>query len=156
MKTNLVRTALACAVLLLAATAAMAGDPIPGVDVDLGKNPGGNAITATTDADGRIVFKGLTPGDYVLVIDGKSLDAAIDKSAPHSGSGGSTIRVEIKFEGTANGSSNNFAVETCACNTGQPIRLGFTIPAGNNSTKMRQDDTGTETVVVTGSHLPQQ
>ena len=45
---------------------AAAGAPIRGADVKLGKNPGGGASTRTTDADGNINLKDLTPGNYWL------------------------------------------------------------------------------------------
>ena len=51
--------------------AALAGDPIPGVDVKLGKNPGGGIIvSAPTGRDGVYQFKGLAPGRYDLSIAG--------------------------------------------------------------------------------------
>ena len=135
MTTNFIRAALACAVLAITAQSAMASNkPIPGIDVIVKKNPGGNAITATTDADGQIVLKGLEPGDYVIEIDGKSLVKAMDGAGPINANGGigSKVRAEIKFEGSTNVESllGNFSVETCACRTSQPMRIGFTIPDG--------------------------
>lgn len=55
-------------VLVLSCSAALAGDPIPGLDVKLGKNPGGIAVHATTDNAGRFVFDNLTAGQYVLSV----------------------------------------------------------------------------------------
>lgn len=57
--------------LVLPGAAALAGDPIPGVDVKLGKNPGGNAVAAPTGADGAYQFKGLAPGNYDLSVAGR-------------------------------------------------------------------------------------
>ena len=152
---HFVRTALACAVLLLAATAAMAGDPIPGVDVNLGKNPGGNAITATTDADGRIVFKGLTPGDYELVIDGPSLVAAINKLIPppapekkksHSSFsigigglfGGGSHHTSSGSQGTGpvqGGGSQGGGGSRGGSSSGGGMGLGLSIPLGGGDSK---------------------
>jgi hypothetical protein len=49
---------------------AFAGAPLKGVDVKLGRNPGGLAAArmVTTDADGKIDFGVLTRGSYELVL----------------------------------------------------------------------------------------
>lgn len=58
--------------LLLPGAAALAGDPIPGVDVKLGKNPRGSIIaSAPTGADGAYQFNGLAPGNYDLFVGGQ-------------------------------------------------------------------------------------
>jgi hypothetical protein len=49
----------------------MAGEPIPGVDVNLGKNPGGGIITTPTGADRTYQFKGLVAGSYDLIVGGQ-------------------------------------------------------------------------------------
>lgn len=51
--------------LLFASTLAFAGEPIPGVDVNLGKNPGGSiAIVGVSDAKGQFVVVVKEPGQY--------------------------------------------------------------------------------------------
>jgi hypothetical protein len=71
------RSKLAFAAALLAAAASFAGAPLKGVDVKLGKNPGGTAAartgqstatTATTDADGKAAFGTLEKGSYTLTL----------------------------------------------------------------------------------------
>jgi len=61
--------AFAAAVTLLFAPAGLPqNNPIPGIDVVVRKQPGGSAIKATTDKEGRFVFAGLKEGTYVLSV----------------------------------------------------------------------------------------
>jgi hypothetical protein len=94
MKMNLVRAALACCALTLAATQAAAVDTaqgkhagymwqgLAGINVSVSRvAPDGAAVAVSresTDAKGKIVLKGLAPGDYEVDIDGPSLVAAMD------------------------------------------------------------------------------
>jgi len=49
---------------------AYAGAPLKGVDVKLGKNPGGGAAarTITTDANGKVTFGVLPKGSYAITL----------------------------------------------------------------------------------------
>ena len=49
----------------------LAGEPIPGVDVNLGKNPGGIVASSKTDKQGNFHFDKLPTGDYELIVDGQ-------------------------------------------------------------------------------------
>ncbi|HXV73796.1 MAG TPA: carboxypeptidase-like regulatory domain-containing protein [Sphingomonadales bacterium] len=48
------------------ATPALAGDPVPGVDITLEQIPGGAVYTATSDAAGNVTFANLPAGKYAL------------------------------------------------------------------------------------------
>ena len=53
---------------LLVATAAYAGAPLKGVDVKLGKAPGGGASARTSDEGGNVSFGVLSRGSYYLIL----------------------------------------------------------------------------------------
>ena len=57
---------MAVVVVLFLAQAAFAGVPIKGVDVKLGKNPGGGCAARTTGADGTADFGVWPKGNYTL------------------------------------------------------------------------------------------
>lgn len=62
------------------------GAPLKGVDVKLGRNPGGGAAArTTTDADGNFTFPIVPAGEYILTVElkkGKSKDGFIDANDP--------------------------------------------------------------------------
>ena len=51
---------------LLVSQAAFAGSPLKGIDVKLGKNPGGGCANRTTDASGNASFGVWPAGNYTL------------------------------------------------------------------------------------------
>jgi len=52
----------------VAAGVAYAGAPLKGVDVKLGRNPGGGASARTTDANGKVNFGVLPKGSYYITL----------------------------------------------------------------------------------------
>ena len=74
--------ALAVCAGLISSTAAHAGAPLKGVDVKLGKNPGGGCAARTTDADGTVNFGVWPTGDYTITVSpspsGKQLHVTIN------------------------------------------------------------------------------
>jgi hypothetical protein len=44
------------------------GDPIPGLDVKLGKNPGGQLIGSSSNQNGEFEFTNLEAGDYTIIL----------------------------------------------------------------------------------------
>jgi hypothetical protein len=58
------------ALVAFAAGPSVAGAPLKGVDVKLGKSPGGGLVArTTTDANGAFTFANLPAGSYVLTFD---------------------------------------------------------------------------------------
>ncbi len=66
--TRLLSPAVVALALLCWSSAALAGEPIPGVDFNLGKNPGGIVAKGQSDANGNYRFSKLAPGKYELCI----------------------------------------------------------------------------------------
>src|SRR5258708_5140447 len=68
--------------IVLLAAVAHAGAPLKGVDVKLGKNPGGTPAARTTCADGKLDLGILPAGSYYLIISApKGTDVARDPEA---------------------------------------------------------------------------
>jgi hypothetical protein len=64
---RLYRSSMAVIVLsLLSCQVALAGSPLKGIDVKLGKNPGGGCAARTTDAHGNANFGVWPKGEYTL------------------------------------------------------------------------------------------
>lgn len=79
------------AIALLSA-AAQAGAPLKGVDVKLGKSPGGGASARTTNADGKLDLGVLPAGSYYLII-----------SAPKGTDIGRDPEAQIEIKGATGG-----------------------------------------------------
>lgn len=63
--------------LALMSTEAYAGDPIPGIDVKLGRN-GRMVATETTGQNGMVTFTGLTPdAEYTITVNTDQLSSAM-------------------------------------------------------------------------------
>jgi hypothetical protein len=102
----------------LVATTAWAGAPLKGVDVKLGKNPGGGAAARTTNAEGKVDFGVLAAGSYYVVIDGakNEPDAQIEI---HGGTEG-PVKKRWSFA-----QKKAFGVDATARDTGAD-KIGFT------------------------------
>ncbi|MGA7832292.1 MAG: hypothetical protein WCA21_15140 [Terracidiphilus sp.] len=79
MKSGL-RLLLASALCVLSAQIALAGAPLKGIDVKLGKNPGGGCAARTTDGAGKASFGVWPKGNYTL----NFFPAAAPKSSGHA------------------------------------------------------------------------
>jgi hypothetical protein len=82
---------LALAVLILVPSATLAGAPLKGVDVKLGRNPGGTVASRTTDDQGNFSFGVVPRGDYVITV------------APPEGSAGAAAAAEVHVTGASSG-----------------------------------------------------
>jgi hypothetical protein len=56
----------AVVLILLSCHVVLAGSPLKGIDVKLGKNPGGGASARTTDDNGQVDFGVMPKGNYTL------------------------------------------------------------------------------------------
>lgn len=78
--------------LLLLAVVAHAGAPLKGVDVKLGKEPGGGASARTTNVDGKIDLGILPAGSYYLIVSAPKGAEDTDALIEIHGAKGGTIK----------------------------------------------------------------
>ena len=81
----------------LVAIAAWAGAPLKGVDVKLGKNPGGKPAARTTNAEGKSDFGVLPAGSYYIVIDGAKDVREADAQIEIRGASEGTVKKRWNF-----------------------------------------------------------
>lgn len=77
---------------VLLAVAAHAGAPLKGVDVKLGKEPGGGASARTTNAGGKIDLGVLPAGSYYLIVSAPKGTDDTDALIEIHGAKGGTIK----------------------------------------------------------------
>ena len=70
---------------------AVAGDPLPGVDVLLEQIPGGQVYKAKLDADGNMIFNDLPPGEYRVYQEFKKPEITVSGPATFTPSDGDDI-----------------------------------------------------------------
>jgi hypothetical protein len=107
--------AVAACLCLVTFQSAFAGAPLKGVDVKLGKNPGGGAAARMTDSNGNVDFGVWPKGDYTL-----SLSPAPGPSKMH-----------VVIAGVANGAVER---DIAASPSGRVAPIAFSL---NGSTPLR-------------------
>lgn len=147
MKSRFALAGIASLVLALSSTAAIAaqGEPIDGVDVKLGKNPGGLRVASgVTDGRGNVAFRNLAPGDYEIFIDGPTLARAMDALAPskperHGGDSSLNIGIGGMFGGSHHSHNDGGPVGGShgsshgGSSTGG-VGVGLNVPLGGHNT----------------------
>lgn len=88
----------ATAVLVVGVGASLAGAPLKGVDVKLGKNPGGMAAARTTDRSGSFDFGVLPKGNYRISLVLPSSSNGVAEVIVKGAVGGS---VDVKLQSTS-------------------------------------------------------
>jgi len=124
--------AIAVAFLFLA-QAAFAGSPLKGVDVKLGKNPGGNCAARTTGSDGTADFGVWPKGNYTLsffksqtATEASSGKATGRTAAPPTGTGTEpSVKLHVVITGTTAGKLERD--HDSALPTGRAVPLEFTL-----------------------------
>ena len=112
-------------VLLSAAALAKTGDPLPDVDVSLGRKPGGLVKQVKTDAQGNYTFGVLPPGEYTITIHWSSATA---KSFFESRS---NMREAVPAAGGAGAQANrNVGAAVQLPKTTRPLRVELSVTGG--------------------------
>jgi len=113
---------LAAVACLLTSQIAVAGAPLKGVDVKLGKNPGGSVVArTTTGANGGFVFDDVAPGSYQIQIMPESATARTDAT---------TARSHIRRQGITAVNANVVATIDAELGAG-PVIANVEISAGH-------------------------
>jgi hypothetical protein len=129
--------ALAAALCLISAQAACAGAPLKGIDVKLGKNPGGGcaarltgaadqcATPRATDDAGQVDYGVLPKGDYTLTVSPPLGPAAIHVAV--AGVPAGAIERDISLEAAGRGAPIAFSMDgtaplTVTVTSGPPTR----------------------------------
>ncbi len=98
--------ALTACLSLVAGQAAFAGSPLKGIDVKLGKNPGGGCAARTTDANGVADFGVWPKGDYTI-----SIASAPGATATITGAVGGTLERDVAADARARAAPIGFALD---------------------------------------------
>jgi Carboxypeptidase regulatory-like domain len=107
---------LCIAILLASSAAAEAGAPLKGVDVKLGKNPGGGLASRVTDGTGRFNFGVLPKGTYRITV-----------LAPKGPEAARADGVEIIVYSTAKGTVSSVLDSSTARKSGAVIAADFLV-----------------------------
>jgi len=99
-RTRLVAAAAAC---LFLAQTVFAGVPLKGVDVKLGKNPGGGCAARTTDAGGKADFGVWPKGNYTLEFAPAVSNGMATDRAPAPGAPQAAWKLHVVISGAAGG-----------------------------------------------------
>lgn len=106
MKASL-RLMVVAAFCLLFVQIALAGAPLKGIDVKLGKNPGGGCAARTTDSAGKADFGVWPKGSYTLSFEpaGKSLSSghASERAQSATPAAPVAVKLHIVIQGAAGG-----------------------------------------------------
>ena len=108
MKTNY-RILIAGTLLALSSHLAVAGAPLKGVDVKLGKNPGGGCAARTSDGNGKAIFGIWPKGNYTLTISPSARSAPVAQNTartadePSKSASLSPAKVHLTVTGASTG-----------------------------------------------------
>lgn len=67
------RSWIVCVACVLAVQSAFAGSPLKGIDVKLGRNPGGGCSARTSDANGNVNFGVWPKGNYTVALNASNM-----------------------------------------------------------------------------------
>lgn len=138
MGASITRIAVATIGLLFISGVALAGAPLKGVDVKLGRNPGGGMVArTTTDASGHFDFGVVPAGSYRVTV--ATTKSGGPKNLPPR------VKIEIR------GSIEEMPAETAARKSGSVIVMDRTAPSGAVLATVHTDGAHPVSGVLTGA-----
>jgi len=126
-----IRLSMALAFCGLSVQAALAGAPLKGIDVKLGKNPGGGCAARTTDGSGKANFGVWPKGNYTLTLAPAAAPAmsvqntARTQSAPSKASTLAPPRMHLTVTGVTGGKIERNLQPTDASERAVPIEFSL-------------------------------
>ena len=119
-RTRFVAVAAAC---LFLAQTVFAGAPLKGIDVKLGKNPGGGCAARTTDAGGKADFGVWPKGNYTLDFASAATNGAAAptaKTAPQA-----ALKLHVVISGAAAGKMERDVETGASAERAAPIQFSL-------------------------------
>lgn len=116
--------ALAAAFLFLAQTV-LAGAPLKGIDVKLGKNPGGGCAARTTDAGGKVDFGVWPKGNYTLEFAPAAANGPAGQANDRSLAVPALIKARVVISGATGGNMERDVQAGAANERAAPIQFSL-------------------------------
>ena len=130
MKTS-IRLSIALAFCSLCIQTAIAGAPLKGIDVKLGKNPGGGCAARTTDGSGKANFGVWPKGNYTLTLAPAAApeisvqNTARTQSAPSKASTLAPLKMHLTITGATGGKIERDIQPAAASERAVPIEFSL-------------------------------
>lgn len=118
---------LAALAFLISSQSALAGAPLKGIDVKLGKNPGGGCANRVTDANGTADFGVWPKGAYTVSVSPTPGSPALHVSL--AGPAGGAVERDVQASATGRASPIAFSLDGAT-----PLRVQVTSEARDRTT----------------------
>jgi hypothetical protein len=121
-RTRFVAAAAAC---LFLTQTVFAGAPLKGIDVKLGKNPGGGCAARTTDAGGKADFGVWPKGNYTLEFAPAANNVQVTNRAQASATPQVSLKLHVVITGAAAGKMERDVEAGASAERAAPIQFSL-------------------------------